>query len=268
MSNSIVITGGANGIGAAVVSRLLTKKCHLTVLDVVEPEASTVDYVQCDLADPVSIDNAITSLPEQIDALVNVAGVSNAFPAETIMAVNLLGLRHLTESLIPRIVDAGNIVIVASSAGHDWRSRREDVELFLTTSGFESGLTWLRAHENTWIENPYKFSKQCAAAYTYKAAGLAHKRGVRANCVNPGSTGTQLTADFRELVGEELYDWGVKQIGREGNPDDIAEVIEFLAIGNTRWLNGVEMIVDGGYIGGLTGGWIDRSQSPGAKQKK
>ena len=84
------------------------------------------------------------------------------------------------------------------------------------------------------------------------------------NCVNPGSTGTGLTKDFRQLVGEEMYDWGVKQIGREGTPDDIAEVIEFLAIGDCRWLNGVELTVDGGYIAGLVGGWVDLKKSPNA----
>jgi len=48
----------------------------------------------------------------------------------------------------------------------------------------------------------------------------------------------------------------VQQVGREGTPVDIAEVIEYLATGNNRWLNGVELLVDGGYIAGLTGGWI------------
>ena len=80
---------------------------------------------------------------------------------------------------------------------------------------------------------------------------------MRVNCVNPGSTETQLTPAFRELVGAELYDWGVAQIGRHGTPDDIAEVIEFLAIGQCRWLNGVELLVDGGYVAGTVGGWIN-----------
>ncbi len=62
------------------------------------------------------------------------------------------------------------------------------------------------------------------------------------NCVNPGSTETQLTPAFRELVGAGLYDWGVAQMGRHGTPDQIAEVLEIL--------------VDGGYVADTVGGWI------------
>ena len=90
--------------------------------------------------------------------------------------------------------------------------------------------------------------------------------GVRVNCVNPGAIETQLTPAFRELIGHEMYDWGVRQIGRHGVPDDIAEVIEFLAIGACRWLNGVAIVVDGGYIAGLVGGWVNLDESPNARR--
>ena len=264
MNKTIALTGGATGIGAAAVSRLLTKGSEVIILDVAQPKNSSCQFVHCDLSEPSSIDNAIGQLPEQIDVLVNVAGVSNAFAGDKVMKVNLLGLRLITEALIPRIVDGGAVVNVASTAGFDWRKRKLVIGELLDTLDFDSGMGWLRTNESAWIENPYKFSKQCAAAYTYRAAGIAIDRGVRVNCVNPGSTGTQLTKDFRQLVGEEMYDWGVQQIGREGCPDDIAEVIEFLAIGDCRWLNGVELTVDGGYIAGLVGGWVNLQDSPNA----
>ena len=257
---SIVLTGGATGIGAATVARLEAQGHQVTILDIVQPAVS-VSYIQCDLSDPAAIDRAIAQLPGQIDRLINVAGVSNAAPDEKILQVNFLSLRYLTEQLVPRISDGGCVVNVASSAGYDWRNRQALIDGLLDTPDFDAGMRWLQANQPAWQANPYKFSKQCAAAYTYRAAGLGSQRGVRVNCVNPGSTGTQLTADFKQLVGAEKYDWGVRQIGREGVPDDIAEVIEFLATGNNRWLNGVELIVDGGYIAGLTGGWIDLQQS-------
>ena len=258
---TIVLTGGSTGIGAAAALRLQTRGHYVTVLDIISPEGDT-PFVHCDLADSRSIDSAIEQLPQPIDALVNVAGVSNAAALDTIMKVNFLGLRYLTEALVDQIVDAGSIVNVASTAGFDWRDRKDVITQVLDTDSFDHGLAWLSANKTQWTDNAYKFSKQCAAAYTYKAAGLAVTRGVRVNCVNPGSTGTQLTADFRQLVGEDRYDWGVQQIGREGTPDDIAEVIEFLAIGQCRWLNGVELTVDGGFIAGILGGWIDLDKAP------
>jgi NAD(P)-dependent dehydrogenase (short-subunit alcohol dehydrogenase family) len=261
---SIVLTGGTTGIGAATVARLEAQGHRVTVLDIARPDAA-VSFIQCDLSDPDAIDRAVEQLPGQIDRLVNVAGLSNAAPDDKILQVNFLGMRYLTEQLVPRIADGGCVVIVASSAGHDWRNRKAVIDGLLDTPDFATGMHWLQNNLPEWQANPYKFSKQCAAAYTYRAAGLAIQRGVRVNCVNPGSTGTQLTADFRQLVGEEMYDWGVQQVGREGTPDDIAEVIDFLATGNNRWLNGVELVVDGGFIAGLTGGWIDLQQSPNAK---
>ncbi|HIG40730.1 MAG: coniferyl-alcohol dehydrogenase [bacterium] len=264
MNKTIILTGGATGIGAAAVSRLMARDCKVIILDVVQPEDNTCQFVECDLSKTASINAAISQLPEQIDVLINVAGVSNAYPDEMVMKVNFLGLRSITEALIPTIVDGGNVVNVASTAGYDWRQRKDIVGELLDTVDFEAGLNWLKINESSWTDNPYKFSKQCAAAYTYRAAGLAVGRGVRANCVNPGSTGTQLTRDFRQLVGEDMYDWGVQQIGREGKPDDIAEIIEFLAIGDCRWLNGVELTVDGGYIAGLVGGWVNLQDSPNA----
>ena len=252
---SIVLTGGATGIGAATVARLEAQGHSVTVLDIVQPTAPTA-FIHCDLSDPAAIDRAMAQLPGPINRLINVAGVSNAAANDKILQVNFLGMRYLTERLVPRMTDGGGVVIVASSAGYDWRQRQPVIEEFLNTPDFGAGMHWLLQNRTAWQDNPYKFSKQCAAAYTYRAAGLAFRRGIRVNCVNPGSTGTRLTADFRRLVGPQRYDWGVQQVGREGTPVYIAEVIEYLATGNNRWLNGVELLVDGGYIAGLTGGWI------------
>lgn len=268
MSKIVVLTGGATGIGAAAVTRLLAADSNVYVLDVKAPAGTSTRFVHCDLSEPATIDAAIDRLPARIDALVNVAGIPGPDPADTVVAVNFLGLRHLTESLVGRVTDGGSIVNVASTAGRDWQKRAELIQGLLDTPDFASGMAWLRRNTAEWSGNPYKFSKQCAAAYTYRAARLGIARGVRINCVNPGATETQLTPAFRELVGPAMYDWGVAQIGRQGTPADIAEVIEFLAVGQCRWLNGVEIVVDGGYTAGIVGGWIDLDASPNAQVPK
>ena len=262
MRKSVVLTGGATGIGAATVARLLAAGHDVHVLDIAAPAERNASFVECDLGRRETIDHAIARLPDAVDALVNVAGIPGASPPEKVVAVNFLGLRHLTESMVPRIVDGGSIVNVASTAGWDWQKRIDVVQGLLATAGFEEGLEWLDRHRSEWTDNPYKFSKQCAAAYTYRAAGFDIGRRVRVNCVNPGAVETQLTPAFRELVGPAMYDWGVSRIGRHGTPSEIAEVIEFLAVGECRWLNGVEIVVDGGYIAGLVGGWIRLEESP------
>ena len=264
MSNVVALTGGATGIGAASVQRLLAADCRVYVLDVVRPTLPQTTFVQCDLGRPEAIDAAIATLPDRIDSLVNVAGIAGAPRPADVVAVNFLGLRHLTESLVPRISAGGSVVNVASTAGWDWQKRVDVVKSLLDTPDFAAGLEWLDENAAEWTGNPYKFSKQCAAAYTHRASGIALAHQVRVNCVNPGATETQLTPAFRELIGAARYDWGVAQIGRHGTPADIAEVVEFLAIGACRWLNGVEIVVDGGYISGLVGGWVKPDESPNA----
>lgn len=263
MSKSVVLTGGATGIGSATVDRLIEHGHQVMVLDVTEPpEGSGAEFVRCDLGEPGSIDGALAALPDEFDALVNVAGIATAEPKVAVVAVNFLGLRYISEAVAPRISAGGTIVNVASSAGRDWRENADLVGSLLDTGDFESGMAWLGEHEAEWAGNPYKFSKQAAAAYTYRAAGLQLSHGVRVNCVNPGAVETRLTPEFRDLIGSDTYDWIGEQLGRTGSPDEVAEVVEFLAVGDCRWLNGVEITVDGGYFAGVVGGWIDPESSP------
>ncbi|MGI9333371.1 MAG: SDR family oxidoreductase [Gammaproteobacteria bacterium] len=271
MSQLIVVTGGATGIGAATVVRFRARESKVIVLDVVSPNVAGVEFIECDLSDPASIDRAIDRLPGSINALVNVAGIAESDRAETVVAVNFLGLRHLTEGLATggtdgatkaKLATGASIVNVASSAGRDWPSRQLAVSRLLDTADFASGLAWLCEHANEWQDNPYKFSKQCAAAYTYRASAMGIERGLRVNCVNPGAVETRLAPDFKKLIGAGMYDWIAQQVGRHGTPDDVAGVIEFLAVGDCGWLNGVEITVDGGYYAGVVGGWIRPEESP------
>lgn len=264
MVGVIVLTGGSSGIGAATAARLLAAGAEVWNLDRRAPESMAVRHLDCDLSEPGAIDDAIAALPDTIDALVQVAGVARADPPARVIAINFLAQRHLMQALLPRLAAGGAVVNVASSAARDWRDHVGTFEGLLGTTDFAAGEAWLAAHPDAWQAQPYVFSKRCAAAWTYRAAGMARARGVRVNCVNPGTTSTGLSDDFRGMLGPERYDWVVAQLGRAGRPDDIAPVIEFLATGPCPWLNGVEILVDGGYVAGLVGGWIDLDRAPPA----
>jgi len=263
MHRTLVITGGSSGMGAATVQRLLANDCVVYNLDIAEPATSACEYIPCDLSDPVSIGNAIALVPAGLHGVINAAGVAPGGPsAMAVVAINFLGMRHLTERLLPKIIDGGSIVNVASSAGRDWLTRKDLVWALLDTADFAAGVEWLDTHSGDWTPDPYRFSKQCAAAWTYRAVGLGRTRQVRVNCVNPGIVETRLSAQFRQLLGPNRYDWILQQSGRAGTPEDIAAVIEYLAIGDCRWLNGVELTVDGGYYAGIVGGWINPADMP------
>jgi NAD(P)-dependent dehydrogenase (short-subunit alcohol dehydrogenase family) len=182
---------------------------------------------------------------------------------EKVLAVNFLGLRHLTEGVFPRIARGGAVVSVASIAGQDWQRRFDVVSGMLETRDFDEGIAWARANEPRWEKDAYTFSKQCVVAYTHRAAGLGLKHEVRVNSVSPGTVDTGLIPGFRNLVGEDHFQWMLEQTGgRMADPEEIAEVIAYLAIGPSRWVNGVDLVVDGGYRAGVLGGWVDVGSSP------
>ena len=259
---TIALTGGASGIGAATLERLEAQGCEVFVLDRVAPKSKSATHIACDLTDQSSIEDALLQLPDKLTSLINVAGVATLADERHTVAINFLALRMLTERLLPRIDRGGSVVNVASSAGWKWRDFIDQLQGLMDTNDFSSGMRWLSKNPAQWREAPYHFSKRCAVAYTYRAVQLGLALGVRVNCVNPGVTQTALSPEFRDLVGDKLYDWGIEQIGRPAEPADIAELIEFLAIGDCGWLNGQELAVDGGYLAGIVGGWIDPSKAP------
>ena len=260
----VTVTGGANGVGAAVVDRLLEQGATVHVLDVADPEPRDgVHAVRCDLADPGSIDDALGALPDRVDAHVNVAGVVGPTPADWVLKVNFLGPRRLTESLFERIAPGGSVVNVSSTAGRQWQKRRQVVEPLVDTISFDDGVQWAAVNEERWSKDPYTFSKQCLTLWTLKSAERGVDGTVRVNAVSPGAVQTRLSASFRDIQGHDYSDWMRSITGRSAEPSEIAEPIVWLAVGDCRWVNGADLVVDRGFRAGIEAGWIEVGSPPG-----
>lgn len=260
----IVVTGGSSGVGAALVERLATSGHKVFNLDVTSPKSSNeeVEYVHCDLADEAVIDAALKQLPDTIDALANVAGIARAESGVTVLAVNFLGLRHLTGSLLERLPTHGSVVSVSSVAGRDWHARYDRLRPLLDTTSMSEGLRWCEENEDWINRDPYSFSKRCVTAYTLREAQLFCAQSKQINCVSPGVIDTPLYPQFEALMGEDQSDWMIAQAGRSATPDEIAQVIDMLISNGATYLNGADIPVDGGYSAGLESGWIDFADSP------
>ncbi|SNR97961.1 hypothetical protein SAMN06265360_1541 [Haloechinothrix alba] len=83
------------------------------------PTATVAKHISADLADPARIDAAAQELGTGWDTLINVAGLPGTQPDNLVFEVNLLGLRHLTESMF----DAPNPEVRSSTAGYRWQER-------------------------------------------------------------------------------------------------------------------------------------------------
>ncbi len=257
-----IVTGGASGLGEALVHRLVDHEVWILDRNAPDTLADTHQYISVDLVDPDAIQSAVEALPASIDGLANVAGMAQAPSPHTVLSVNFLALRQLTESLAPRLVSGGRIVNVSSIAGRDWRAKYERLQPLLETGSFDEGLAWVEANRDMLARDPYTFSKRLVTAYTLRTAREGVANGFSINCVSPGPIETPLYVEFESLMGQAQSEWTKAQTGRAASAEDIAEFVDLLLTGDCKWLNGVDIPVDGGYSAGLETGWVDFSQSP------
>jgi hypothetical protein len=245
MQNSkvAVVTGAASGIGSAVAKRFISEGFEVWAMDLKEPADSSLGFVQADLSDAASLTAAVSKLPEHIDVLVNAAGVSGLLPIPKVLGINFYGLRALTRLLSPRISSGGAVVNIASTSGWFWRDHIDEL-LSLISAESESEIdAATRAHVNDGY-TAYTRSKEAVVVWSAMAAQEFLGR-FRVNSVSPGPVQTPLLDDFYEAMGhEELDPLTARAGGRNGLPEEIADVVFFLASGESRWINGTDIPVD------------------------
>jgi NAD(P)-dependent dehydrogenase (short-subunit alcohol dehydrogenase family) len=249
-----VVTGAASGIGHAVAERLLAAGAEVVSLDRNTPTAAVSRHVEVDLANPRSIDAALEQLDGSFDGLMNVAGIPGTAPADLVLAVNSLAVRHLTEAFFERLAPGGTVTIVSSTAGFGWPNRLEAIRDLLATDTFEEGAAWFKA--NPQQGNAYNFSKEVTTVYTMTMGLAVVELGLRINAVLPGPVETPILADFEESMGKDNLDGVRELLGRHADPDDIASAVLFLASHEARWINGHALVVDGGITGAVLTGVV------------
>jgi NAD(P)-dependent dehydrogenase (short-subunit alcohol dehydrogenase family) len=246
---AVVAGGGGTGMGAAAASLLNGLGAEVTVLDLREPSAEGVDFHRTDLGDPEAIRAAADRLDGPIHVVCNCQGISGAAPgtsAVDVMRVNFLGVRELTEALLPRMPSGGAVVSISSAGGLGWQRRLDPIGELLDTPDFAAGVRWCEAAADgllaTALPHAYAFSKQALIVWTMRRAVTAIAAGVRINCTSPGSTRTAMTPDF---PGEGV-DYMNRPSGRASTPEEQAWPVVFLSSDAASYVNGQNLVVDGG----------------------
>lgn len=220
-----VVTGGASGIGAAIVDRLLRDGLRVVVLDRVEPRAG--EWVQVDLvrADRIAeAGRAVAGLAPRVDVLVNNAGVliesaladQPLAELDLMLAVNLRAPFLVTQSLLPLMGDGGRIINLASELGY---LGRQNLSAYAATKGGVLTMTRSWARE------------------------LAPR--ILVNAVAPGPVETPLLG-FDRMTPEQQALESANPLGRIGQPEEIAAVVSFLTHPETGFITGQCYSVDGG----------------------
>lgn len=233
-----IVTGGASGIGAASVRRFLDEGATVILLDIrADAIAETMaclaserlDSMTVDMMDLVAVEQAIGECAARmggIDILVNNAGIGS-FGRITdidlahwreVMAIDLDAVMWASRTALPHLQRSeGSIVNVASIAGH-----RADY-------GFAA----------------YNAAKAAVINLT-RAIALDHAPLVRCNSVSPGLTRTPLaTGLYGNPQIMEAWRDGLP-LCRPAEPAEVASAIAFLASADASFVNGHDLVVDGG----------------------
>jgi len=245
-----VVTGAASGMGEACARTLVELGAEVIGLDVQDVKVPVKESIHLDLMQESSVDEVAAKLPSQIDRLFNCAGIPGAprFSALDTMVVNYIGLRHLTEAVIPRIPQGGAVASITSVAGMGYQKNLESVRELLAIDDFAEARDWCAAHPD--VANGYLFSKQMIIAYTYLRAGELAPGQVRMNCLSPAPTDTPMMPAFYEAAPKDFMDENFQApVGRNATAEEMAEPLILLNSDAARFVSGVNFFVDYGYTG-------------------
>ena len=245
---TVVVTGAATGMGAATARTLVELGAEVHALDVKSIDAPVKQAIAVDLRDAASIDAAVAKLPGHVDRLFNCAGLPGApFSALDTTLVNFVGLRALTEAVLPRIPDGGAVASITSVGGMGWQKNLENVKALCATPDFAAGRAWLEANPDK--NNGYLFSKQCIIWYTKTRAVELVARRIRVNCLSPAPTDTPMLPAFHGQVSKDFIEQHfLAPIGRNATPEEMAEPLILLNSDASRFVSGVNLFVDYGYV--------------------
>ena len=233
-----VITGGAQGIGAACAQRFSAEGAHVVLADVDDARGSALAqslgalYVHCDVGDKLDVDAMVQltiAKHGHIDVLVNNAGIVKTAPFldvteddfDAVIRVNLKGAFLVAQAVAREMVKTGGGSVVNMSS----------VNAVMAIPSIAS----------------YNMSKGAINQLTRVMALALADLGVRVNAVAPGTIATEL-ATKAVLTSEEAKARIMSRtpMKRLGTPDEIADVVAYLASDASSYLTGEIITADGG----------------------
>lgn len=247
-NKTALVTGASRGIGRATALALAEAGAHVlvhygrsakedeSVVAAIQAKGGRADAVSADLAAPdgaaLLAEQVRSIVGNRLDVLVLNAGVSKAAPIadytvgdfDNLYATNVRSPFFLVQQLLPVLGEGSNIVAISSAVAR-------------TVVG-KPGL-----------ENPsvlaYASTKGALETLVKNWAAILGPRGIRVNAVAPGVIDTDMSNFTKTEAGREVA-LAMQALKRIGKPEDVADVVAFVASDGARWITGASIPVDGG----------------------
>jgi NAD(P)-dependent dehydrogenase (short-subunit alcohol dehydrogenase family) len=247
-NKTALVTGASRGIGRATALALAGAGAHVlvhygrsaeeakAVVSEIEGKGGRANAISADLGSPdgaaLLAERVRSIVGDRLDVLVLNAGVSKAARIadytledfDNLFATNVRGPFFLVQQLLPVFGEGSNIVVITSAVAR-------------TVVG-KPGL-----------ENPsilaYASTKGALETLVKNWAAILGPRGIRVNAVAPGVIDTDMSNFTKTEAGREVA-MGMQALKRLGKPEDVADVVAFVASDGARWITGASIPVDGG----------------------
>ena len=245
---TIVITGGASGIGLAI-TRLFAKNGHQVFFidynaengeneeDKLRAESADVTFLHADVSDKVQVNSIFKQMPEKIDVLINNAGISH-----------IGNLEATTEADFERLfqVNVKGVFNCSQAALKNLKANNGGVILNMCSVAATMGIADRFAYSMT---KGAVFSMTLSIAKDYVADQI------RCNCISPGRVHTPFVDGFlaKNYPGKEKEMFeklaASQPMGRMGKPEEIAGLVYYLASDEASFITGSNFPIDGGFLG-------------------
>jgi len=205
---TVVVVGCASGIGAATAEVLNGLGAQVHAVSLNRPSAQHVSFHATDLSKLDEIEATATALGEigPIDHLFVASGIPVTRGALDILRVNYVGVRRITEQIVPSMREGGGIVAVSSSAAGAWERELPQLLEIVAIADPGDAMAWFEANPEV-VADGYRLSKQLLNAWVSTAApSLAQERRIRLNATAPGVTETALVEETRRYVPEGFFE--------------------------------------------------------------
>lgn len=231
-----IITGAANGIGYAAAERFIEEGAFVVIADFNEEAGVSAAqqlgdqalFVQVNVAEKESVKKLVSTVIEhvgRVDILVNNAGITRDAMLskmteeqfQQVLDVNLTGVFHCTQEVIPHMVAAGEGKIINTSS----------------VSGVYGNVG----------QTNYAATKAAIVGMTKTWAKELGRKGINVNAVAPGFTETDMVKKMPENVLAQMR--SIVPLQRLGTPRDIANAYLFLASDEASYVHGHTLHVDG-----------------------